>query len=297
MLDGLVRARLGASWERARKLVESGKVFVGGARATSGRRRLLVGEQVELCMRAPRPELADKRALAEGLIVYRDAAVVVVRKRVGLMSVPFDGTETEPTLDAVVREVLTELEGMRGRPPLGVVHRLDKATSGVLVFARSVAAKKHLASQLRAHTMHRKYLALVEGSMGARTFRTYLVDDRGDGLRGSTLPGRREGRLAVTHVTPIEHLATTTLVECRLETGRTHQIRIHLAEAGHPIVGETVYGDRRGKTPTAARLMLHAAELGFAHPNDDRPMRFHVPPPEDFERELERLRGGRSERA
>lgn len=290
MVDGYLRAKLGTSWERARKLVESGKVFVGGARAASGRRRLLEGEQVDVRMRAPRPAVADKRALAEGLIVYRDAALVVVRKRAGLMSVPFDGTETEPTLDAVVREVLTDLEGMRGRPPLGVVHRLDKATSGVLVFARSVAAKKHLASQLRAHTMHRKYLALVEGKVGAQTFRTYLVDDRGDGLRGSTLPGRREGRLAVTHVTPKETLATATLVECRLETGRTHQIRIHLAEAGHPIVGETVYGDRRGKPPTAARLMLHAEELGFAHPNDERPMRFRVPPPEDFERELERFR-------
>jgi 23S rRNA pseudouridine1911/1915/1917 synthase len=118
------------------------------------------------------------------------------------------------------------------------------------------------------------------------------VEDRGDGRRGSARPGAREGQLAVTHVEALEVLAGgATLVACRLETGRTHQIRIHLAEAGHPLVGEAVYGrDYRGPRIPATRIMLHAAELGFEHPGDGRELRFQVGPPEDFLQVLERLR-------
>jgi 23S rRNA pseudouridine1911/1915/1917 synthase len=232
-----------------------------------------------------------------------DPSLVVVRKPAGVSTVPF-GDETkeeqERALDALVREVVARRDKVRGRAPLGVVQRLDKATSGLLVFPRTVAAKKHLSQQLRARSMHRVYLAVAHGEVRKQTFRSYIVEDRGDRLRGSLEASphagrvsgeRRQGQLAITHVEPVERLRGATLVECRLETGRTHQIRVHMAEAGHPLVGEAVYiRDYEGPLIAAPRLMLHAAELGFAHPVDDRPMLFREPPPADFEETLARLR-------
>ncbi|WP_438007251.1 RluA family pseudouridine synthase [Sorangium sp. So ce321] len=305
-LDGAIRALASVSWSDARRLIETGKVLVGNAVATSARRRVLNGERVEIRLHAPRPETVRRRKLEGELVVYADASVVVVNKPAGVSTIPYgdeDPAEQAATLDALVREVLARRDRLRGRAPLGVVQRLDKGTSGLLVFARTLAAKKHLAQQLRVRSMHRQYLALAHGAVPRGTHRSYLVDDRGDGLRGSAREGRREGQLAVTHVEPIETLRGpqdepgapgVTLVACRLETGRTHQIRIHLAESGHPLVGEAVYvrGYRGVKIP-ASRLMLHAAELGFNHPADDRPMRFQAPPPPDFDEVLERLREAR----
>ncbi|WP_234023251.1 RluA family pseudouridine synthase [Sorangium cellulosum] len=302
-LDGAIRALASVSWSDARRLIETGKVLVGSAVATSPRRRVLGGERIEVRLSAPRPETVRRRKLEGDLVVYADASVVVVNKPAGVSTIPYgdeDPAEQAATLDALVREVLAHRDRLRGRAPLGVVQRLDKGTSGLLVFARTLAAKKHLAQQLRVRSMHRQYLALAHGAVPRGTHRSYLVEDRGDGLRGSARAGRREGQLAVTHVEPIETLrgpqdeagaAGVTLIACRLETGRTHQIRIHLAEAGHPLVGETVYvRDHRGPRIPAPRLMLHAAELGFDHPADDRPMRFQAPPPPDFDAVLERLR-------
>jgi 23S rRNA pseudouridine1911/1915/1917 synthase len=197
--------------------------------------------------------------------------------------------------------------GRAGRPNLGVVHRLDKETTGLIVFTRTWLAKKALASQFRRHTVHRRYLAIAHGHVKEQTIRSILVADRGDGVRGSagvqvarrhSLPSSRSstrgptvGREAVTHVEPLEALRGATLVACRLETGRTHQIRIHLSEAGHPIVGERVYiRGYGGPLVDAPRLMLHAAELGFLHPATERFMRWELPPPDDMRAVLERLR-------
>jgi 23S rRNA pseudouridine1911/1915/1917 synthase len=292
-LDGVVRALLeDASWAEARRLIETGKIRVAGEVVTDSARKVRAGDKLALFMRAPRPEKARIAELAGGLVVHVDAAVVVVRKPAGVSTVPYgDEAPGEVTLDALVRDVLARRDAIRGRAPLGVVQRLDKATTGLLVFARTVAAKKHLGNQLRFHTMERRYLAIAHGDVPTATHRSYLVEDRGDGLRGSARERVREGQLAVTHVERLERLEGATLVACRLETGRTHQIRIHLAESGHPLVGESVYvRDFRGTPIPAPRLMLHAAELGFAHPSDGRTMRFRDPPPPDFEATLARLR-------
>jgi 23S rRNA pseudouridine1911/1915/1917 synthase len=297
-LDAVVRALGGRSWSEARQLVATGKISIGGEPAADPERAMTPGEVVELRPRAPRPRTARLAELGRTMIVYADVHVVVVRKPAGISTVPF-GDETPEqraeTLDELARDVLAR-QGALGRDrgaPLGVVQRLDKETSGLLVFARTFAAKKHLGQQLRQHTMHRRYLAIAHGAVARGTFRSYLVPDRGDRLRGSAGAGKREGQLAVTHVEPVERLRGATLVACRLETGRTHQIRIHLAEAGHPLVGERVYvRDFAGPRIDAPRILLHAAELGFAHPDGERPMRFEDPPPEDFQRVLERLREG-----
>lgn len=289
-LDGVLRSILGVSWSIARRLVTSGKVRVHGELARDPERKVRAGAKVAVSPRAPRPEVSERRKLEGDLIVHLDASVVVVAKPAGISTVAFDDEEEGTTLDALVREVLKRKDGLRGRAPLGVVQRLDKATSGVLVFTRTFAAKKHLGQQLRLHTVHRRYLAIAHGDVKKATIETFLVDDRGDGLRGSADANRREGQRAITHVEPIRRLEGATLVACRLETGRQHQIRIHLAERGHPLVGETVYvRDFAGVRIPAPRLMLHAAELGFVHPQHERPMRFAVEPPADFQETLARL--------
>ena len=164
----------------------------------------------------------------------------------------------------------------------------------MVVFARSVLAERELGMQFRKHTVTRRYLVVVPGVLTARTIRSNLVEDRGDGRRGSTnLPN--VGKEAVTHVSVEERLPAYTLLSCRLETGRTHQIRIHLSEAGHPVCGDKVYvkrlnGEVFDDKSEAPRLALHATELGFAHPVTGEPLHWSMPLPADLQKFVERLR-------
>ena len=181
-------------------------------------------------------------------------------------------------------------------PTLRAVQRLDKDTSGLLVFARNVAAQRALQLQLARGEVSRRYEALVHGAAADAVYESWLVEDRGDGLRGSWGAGQMPppppgARHAVTRVRVLETLRGATRIACELETGRQHQIRIHLAEAGHPLVGEPVYiRDFRGPLIPAPRPLLHAGALGFLHPRDGRPLRFEEPPPADFAEVLRRLR-------
>jgi len=294
-LDRVVRALYGASWGRARALIGTGKVRVDGAVTLEATTRVATGAEIAIDLQAARtraPELADRQ------VVHCDAQVVVVAKPAGVSTIPFDDNETD-TLDARVRAWLERrrLVAPGRRPTLGIVHRLDKETTGLVVFTRTWLAKKALAAQFRRHTVHRRYLAIVAGNVKAAcTLRSWFVDDRGDGLRGSTRGGKgaKQGQEAVTHVEPLEALAGATLIACRLETGRTHQIRIHLSEAGHPLVGERVYVRHfRGERLPAPRLMLHAAELGFVHPATEREVSWQQAVPDDMSEVLERLRRAR----
>ena len=301
-LDGAIRRALGLSWGQARRLVEQGKVSVDGGRAVVPTFRVRAGASVRVDPAARRQP--PEHALSPERLIYVDAHVVVVNKPAGVSTVPYEEGE-RGTLDELVRRELGARTGARGvAPSLGVVHRLDKETSGLVVFTRSWLAKKSLAAQFRAHTVTRRYLAIARGRVAPCTIESHLLADRGDGLRGSLerVPARmragREGQRAVTHVEPLEALhegeLEATLVACRLETGRTHQIRIHLAERGHPLLGERVYGRPFGARSVepeipAPRVMLHAALLGFVHPKTERPMEWSLPPPEDFMKVLRRL--------
>ncbi|WP_394837361.1 RluA family pseudouridine synthase [Pendulispora rubella] len=296
-LDAVVRTLFSLTWGKARSCIETGKVQLDGQTVTNTTRRVRAGVDVTLRMSAPRPRPGE---LDAHRIVHVDAHVVVVNKPAGISTIPYGDEEDPDTLDAKVRTYLARQQTDRsgGRPALGIVHRLDKETSGLIVFTRTWLAKKSLTDQFRAHTIGRRYLAIVHGDLRtARTLRSHLVADRGDGLRGSTQrPGQLEKggsspQLAITHVEPVEKLRGATLVACRLETGRTHQIRIHLSEAGHPLLGERVYiRGFAGESLPAPRLMLHAAELGFVHPASQKPMSFEQPPPADIEETLTRLR-------
>jgi 23S rRNA pseudouridine1911/1915/1917 synthase len=263
-----------ASWNELRRAVASGKVRLNGAVVTELSAPVTAGDRLEVRMSAPRPRAGPR--LSPNAIVYVDPHVVVVDKPAGISTVPFSESE-QGSLEQLVTELLARREKRRAAP-LGIVHRLDKETSGLLVFARTLAAKRALKQQFRVHSVHRRYLAIARGSVAGRTLSSRLVRDRGDGRRGST-DNPKLGRLAITHVRPIEQLAGATLIECTLETGRTHQIRIHLAEAGHPLLGERVYAPGDGAAP---RLMLHAAELGFTHPTTGRRIELRSEPPPDF---------------
>jgi 23S rRNA pseudouridine1911/1915/1917 synthase len=291
-LDRAVRGLFGVSWGKARAWIEGGKVRVGDERVTEATARVPAGAVVAVDERAARPRRGE---LADGDVVHVDAQVVVVLKPPGVSTVPYDEGDVD-TLEARVRGWLERKGNARGgRPTVGVVHRLDKETSGLVVFTRTWLAKQSLTAQFRQHTVHRRYLALAHGDVRSRTIRTFLMENRGDGLRGSARgTPAASAREAITHVEKLEALGGRTpasLVACRLETGRTHQIRIHLSESGHPIVGEKVYVRRfAGVLLEAPRLMLHAAELGFVHPSTEHEVRWESAVPADMAAVLERLR-------
>jgi 23S rRNA pseudouridine1911/1915/1917 synthase len=261
-------------------------VSVSGQRARESTYAVRAGAEVAIAMRAPReraPELSNE------LVAYQDMHLIVVHKPAGISTVPYNEEETG-TLSELVQALLRRTN--RGpQSPIGIVHRLDKDTSGLLVFARTLAATRGLKQQFRVHTVERRYIAIAHGAVRPGTLQSKLVRDRGDGRRGST-ENPELGRDAVTHVKVLERLREATLIECKLETGRTHQIRIHLAEDGHPILGERVYSkDYRGRVIAAPRLMLHAFELGFDHPVTGVHLHFEAPMPADLRDVLVSLRG------
>ena len=298
-LSAFVREILpGTSWRLAKELCQGGRVLVDGRPALDPARRMAAGERVEVRSGGPAPRREDSPT---GLVVHLDADVAVVRKPAGVLTVPFEREEDRGTLIDLANVAVRRIDSKRSperRSGLRAVQRLDKEASGLVVFARTVPAQRHLQEQLAAHSVLRRYLALVHGAAEDAEHDTLLVPDRGDGLRGSWgvfRPARGNppagARNATTRVEVLERLAGATLVACELETGRQHQIRIHLAEAGHPLVGETVYiRDWRGPVIPAPRLMLHAAVLGFDHPRTEKPVRFEEPPPADFAEVLARLR-------
>jgi 23S rRNA pseudouridine1911/1915/1917 synthase len=290
-LDRAVRGLFGSSWGKARAWIEGGKVRVGGAVVVEPTARVRAGDRVTVDERARSPR-ASRGQLPDAAVLSVDAHVIVVSKPAGISTVPYPGEPPEDTLEARVRRWLeSQAKGSRTRPNVGVVHRLDKETTGLVVFTRTWLAKQKLAAQFRAHTVHRRYLAIAHGTVRAGTIRSHLIENRGDGLRGSargTPPPN--ARLAVTHVELLEPLRGASLVACRLETGRTHQIRIHLSESGHPLVGEKVYVRGHAAAIAAPRLMLHAAELGFEHPVTGRFVSWQEAMPEDMRAVLERLR-------
>ena len=289
-----MREQTGAAWSRARDLCAQGRVTLNGQLCLDSASRVSPGAVVVVDERAPKLRTG---ALPESAIAFFDHDVVVVDKPAGMLSIAYERGDKD-TLADCTRTLLRRIGGRGARPELGVVHRLDKDTSGLMVFARTLDAKRILEAQFRAHDIERVYHAIAHGAVAAKRIETHLITDRGDGIRGSYGHFRRprggippEARRSVTHVAPIAPLAGATLVECRLETGRQHQIRIHLSELGHPLVGERVYiRDYAGRKIEAARPMLHARVLGFVHPRTGQRMSFEREAPEDFRAMIESLR-------
>jgi 23S rRNA pseudouridine1911/1915/1917 synthase len=284
-VSAFVKAHAKVAWSVAKSHVATGKVFVDGTCVTEVDHRLAVGQHVELRPGASRPHDPER----EGVLVYDDTHVVVIDKPSGVNSVPYDDRELGTAMD-LVRGAWRRAGLPATTIPLHVVHRIDRGTSGLLMFAKTKKAELGLAAQLRAHTMERSYVCLAHGAVASQRIESVLARDRGDGLRGSTTR-TQQGKRAVTHVEAREALQHATLCRVRLETGKTHQIRIHLSEAGHPLVGEQVYiRDYQGPVLTSSRLMLHAETLGFEHPVTGARVQLVSAPPPDFTAVLERLK-------
>ncbi|OAI41053.1 ribosomal large subunit pseudouridine synthase D [Planctomycetaceae bacterium SCGC AG-212-D15] len=303
-LAALVRGCLpGRSWSEVRRLIETRHVKIGKDLCLDPARRLHEGDVIEIATRpAPKPEVPEDK-----IIRHLDEHVVVAEKPAGMNTVrhpaerswPLERRQRSPTLEDILPPLVAMREGKKrkGPPPrLRVVQRLDKETSGLVVFARTPLAQRELARQFHRHTVVRRYLAVVPGYLAPQRIANRLVRDRGDGRRGGTTePGI--GKEATTHVEVRERLGGYTLLECRLETGRTHQIRIHLAELGHPVCGDPVYfanprpgAEVRKDTSGAPRLALHAAELGFTHPVGGELLHWEMPLPQDLQDFVEKLR-------
>jgi 23S rRNA pseudouridine1911/1915/1917 synthase len=293
-LAAALRRRLpGRSWNDVRRLVETGKVRVEGEVVLDPAVRVAAGARLAVVMAAPRP----REEILGFRVAFEDGHLVIIEKPAGVSSVPYERKDTGTALD-LIRGHWRRSGKRATATPLYTVHRLDKDTSGLLCFAKTRLAERALHEVFQRHTARREYVAVAHGAVESQRIESSLVADRGDGIRGSTRR-RGEGQRAVTHVTAVRRLPEATLVRVRLETGRTHQIRVHLSEAGHPLVGETVYIRdllRAGGQPLPSRrLMLHAATLGLPHPVTGEPIDLAAPPPADFIETLEALGGSRDD--
>ena len=292
-----------------KRWIEHGRVRVDGAEK-GGADKVSEGARVEVL---PEPPRRSEAAAEEGIefgILYVDAAIVVVAKPAGLVVHPARGNETGTLVNGLLARGMfdAELEGRSGADdqgspcdPLahlrpGIVHRLDKGTSGVMVVARTAAARERLKAQFADHTIDREYEAICIGNVKPAVHRTLHGRDPRNRLRFTTHV--RDGKIAITHVRVLSTLreGAATHVACTLETGRTHQIRVHLAETGTPILADPLYG-RPPKEPrlralatTLGHQALHARLLGFTHPVTRERMRFEAPPPADFAQVLDALR-------
>lgn len=325
------------SWNEARRLVRKRHLQVNGNLCLDEARRLKQGEVVKVHKfpLAPPPTAERVRLVYvddQILVVEKPSGITSVR-HAQEQNWPDKRKQFQPTLDEMLPLLLAKHLGLRsvteqaGRPqarspqsrkpirgqagrrrseepvvrlPLVLpVHRLDRDTSGLMVFARTAAAEHNLISQFKEHSIERAYQAVAIGDVPAERIETWLVRDRGDGLRGSS-PNSEGAQQAITHVRPLKRLGDYTLVECRLETGRTHQIRIHLSERGHMLCGEKVYFGTPGTKRTAdrsgaPRLALHAARLEFLHPTTQKPLKFHSELPRDLAQFVARLERESSE--
>ncbi len=272
---------------RVQALIGAGRVTVDGALVKPSAR--VQGAQV-IEVEVPAPVSAVPQAEALPLtVLHEDADVLVLDKAAGMVVHPGAGHASGTLVNALLHHV-TDLSGVGGELRPGIVHRLDKDTSGVMVIAKHEAALVALQRSFASRTVEKIYLAIVAGHPPAEgTFRT--LHARHPTQRRRFTGRLKTGKPAVTHYRVLERLADTSLVEVRLETGRTHQIRMHFFEAGHPLLGDPLYSSRAGSTRAGvSRLTLHAHRLGFAHPRTKKVMTFTAPLPADLLRALERLR-------
>ena len=266
-------------------LVEKGNVKVNG-KIVKSNYKVKEEDQIELII----PEPVELEIKGEDIplnILYEDNDVLVVDKPQGMVVHPAAGNYNGTLVNAILNHC-EDLSGINGVIRPGIVHRIDKDTAGVLVIAKNDAAHNKLSEQLKDHSMTRVYIALVEGIIKEKegTIDAPLGRHPVERKKIAVLKG---GRHAVTHFKVMEAFKNNTLVECRLETGRTHQIRVHMAHIGHPLVGDPVYGYKKQKFKLEGQL-LHAKVLGFIHPTSGEYMEFESPLPDYFQKVIELLR-------
>ncbi|MDR2188301.1 MAG: 23S rRNA pseudouridine(1911/1915/1917) synthase RluD [Azonexus sp.] len=277
------------SRSRLQAWVRGGLVAIDGEIEREAKRKLRGGE----CLAITEPvATGDGPELPEDIpldIVFEDATLLVINKPAGLVVHPGNGNRSGTLLNALLHHA----PGIEAIPRAGIVHRLDKDTSGLLVVAKTLAAQTALVRQLQARTVRRIYMALAAGGIkGSGSVEAAIGRHPVQRVKMAVVPENRGGKPAKTHFRVIESFAQCALLECSLETGRTHQIRVHLASIGHPLVGDPVYGRAKANLPDFSRQALHAARLGLRHPLSGEAVQWEIPLPPDFAALLTKLRRG-----
>ena len=278
-LDGLTRSQ-------ATRLIESGEVAVNG-RAVGKSYKLAGGEDIAVTLPEPEPVEAVPQDIPLD-VVYEDADVIVVNKPSGMVVHPAPGHPDGTLVNALLYHCAGTLSGIGGALRPGIVHRIDRDTSGLIIAAKNDAAHQYLSAQLADHTLARTYECIVVGALreDRGTVDAPIARHPADRKRMAVVAGGRE---AVTHWEVIARYPGYTHVRCRLETGRTHQIRVHMAYIGHPILGDTVYGAKK-EVPGLTGQCLHAVGLRFLHPRTHEVVELSCPLPDEFTRMLQKIR-------
>ena len=270
----------------AQKLMEEGCVLRNGKPGKKND-KLNVGDEIILTI--PEPKEVDIVPTQMALdIVYEDEDVVVLNKPKGLVVHPAAGHSDDTLVNGLLYALGDQLSGINGELRPGIVHRIDKDTSGLLAVAKNDFAHRILASQLKDHTMARTYEAIVCGSFREDSGTVNAPIGRHPSDRKKMCVTERNSKEAVTHWEVVARYRGYTHVRCRLQTGRTHQIRVHMAHIGHPILGDTVYGHKKPELGQSSQC-LHAGALCFRHPRDERPVMVFAPLPEYFTQVIEKL--------
>ena len=291
-------ARRGLPWSRSQlsRRIEEGEVTVGGQAVRTPSRKVRGGERVVLTAAAP-VAVEDRPEDIPLHVLYEDAHLIVLDKPAGMVVHPATSHQAGTLVNALLHHCGDSLVGVGGERRPGIVHRLDKDTSGVMVVAKDEPTLVGLQAQFHAHDLERAYVAIVEGVVAERgSFKTRYGRDPRDRKKFSSEVA--SGKRAVTHWRVRERLGGATFVEVTLETGRTHQIRVHFSDHGHPLIGDRTYGRPprepalRAVARTLGRQALHAQVLGLVHPITGQRMRWTSQPPADLQAALDTLRAG-----
>ena len=287
-LDKALAEASGLSRERVKALMGEGRVTLDGKVAAQASLKPVAGSAFEIAIPAVTPDEAQPEDIPLN-VVFEDEHLIVIDKPAGLVVHPAVGNYDGTLVNALLHHCQGQLSGIGGVARPGIVHRIDKDTSGLLVVAKSDVAHEGLARQFEDHSIERAYLALVAGNpMPPAGTVTGSIARSNTNRKKMALVADGRGKHAVTHFATLERFATAALVECRLETGRTHQVRVHMTSLGHPLLGDPAYGRTPAKLkPLLAehkfeRQALHAKVLGFVHPVTGEQLRFESPLPADM---------------
>ena len=269
------------------KLIKDGEVLVNGKNVKTGY-QLSKGDEVSVNI--PQPKELDVEPQKMDLdIVYEDEDVILINKPKGMVVHPAPGHTTDTLVNGLLYHCKDNLSGINGVARPGIVHRIDRDTTGILIVCKNDMSHNSIAAQLKEHSINRRYRALVHGNLKEDTGTVEGAIGRHPIDRKKMSINEKNGKPAVTHYTVLERFGNYTLIECKLETGRTHQIRVHMSSIGHPLVGDEVYGPAKCPFKLQGQC-LHAMVLGFVHPRSGEYMEFSAELPEYFEELLRKLR-------
>ena len=277
------------SRSRIQQLILEGCVVIGNTTITDSSRKTKLGEEYKISITEPKASHITATEIKLN-IVFEDKHLLVINKQAGMTVHPAPGHYDDTLVNALLAHCGDSLSGIGGVMRPGIVHRIDKDTSGLLVVAKHDVAHRFLAAQLAEHTIRREYLAIVKGIPKPISGTIEGNIARSNTNRKKMVVVKIAGKTAITHYKTEEIFAANALLRCVLETGRTHQIRVHLAHIGFPIIGDQVYG-RKDKKIDFPRQALHAEKLTLIHPNSKKEMQFYADLPDDMKELLRNLRG------